>query len=95
MDYSANLLASASSIDWLTPCIFVWTEFDAGGYKFSCKVFFAPQFAQVRQNCIDPEDFVESLARCVKWNTSGGKSGSAFLKTRGTLPTWYFSPEVR
>lgn len=26
---------------------------------------------------------VESLARCVKWDASGGKSGSAFLKTRG------------
>jgi len=25
---------------------------------------------------------VESLSRCVKWNASGGKSGSAFLKTR-------------
>lgn len=58
-------------------------EFDAGGYKFSCKVFFAPQFAQVREKTIDPQDFVESLARCVKWNASGGKSGSAFLKTRG------------
>jgi hypothetical protein len=26
---------------------------------------------------------IESLARCVKWNASGGKSGSAFLKTLG------------
>jgi 1-phosphatidylinositol-3-phosphate 5-kinase len=26
---------------------------------------------------------IESLARCIKWNASGGKSGSAFLKTRG------------
>jgi hypothetical protein len=26
---------------------------------------------------------VESLSRCVKWNVSGGKSGSAFLKTQG------------
>jgi 1-phosphatidylinositol-3-phosphate 5-kinase len=25
---------------------------------------------------------VESLARCIKWDASGGKSGSAFLKTR-------------
>jgi len=27
---------------------------------------------------------IESLARCVKFNTSGGKSGSAFLKTKGS-----------
>lgn len=26
---------------------------------------------------------IESLARCVKWDANGGKSGSAFLKTRG------------
>jgi 1-phosphatidylinositol-3-phosphate 5-kinase len=26
---------------------------------------------------------IESLARCFKWDASGGKSGSAFLKTRG------------
>ncbi len=26
---------------------------------------------------------IESLSRCFKWNASGGKSGSAFLKTRG------------
>jgi 1-phosphatidylinositol-3-phosphate 5-kinase len=26
---------------------------------------------------------IESLARCVKWDASGGKSGSAFLKTLG------------
>jgi hypothetical protein len=29
------------------------------------------------------KSLVESLTRCVKWNASGGKSGSAFLKTRG------------
>lgn len=32
---------------------------------------------------------IESLARCVKWDASGGKSGSAFLKTRGK-----FSPSM-
>jgi hypothetical protein len=24
-----------------------------------------------------------SLANCIKWDSSGGKSGSAFLKTKG------------
>jgi len=37
------------------------------------------------------KSIVESLARCVKWNANGGKSGSAFLKTRGSslLPPGY------
>lgn len=33
---------------------------------------------------------LRSLSRCIKWNASGGKSGSLFLKTRGnpfTAPT--------
>jgi len=31
---------------------------------------------------------IESLSRCFKWNASGGKSGSAFLKTRGKIVTF-------
>jgi 1-phosphatidylinositol-3-phosphate 5-kinase len=29
------------------------------------------------------KSMIDSLARCVKWDASGGKSGSAFLKTLG------------
>ena len=32
---------------------------------------------------------IESLARCVKWNASGGKSGSAFLKTQGEHNSYF------
>ena len=28
---------------------------------------------------------IESLSRCFKFNASGGKSGSAFLKTKGSF----------
>jgi hypothetical protein len=26
-----------------------------------------------------------SLAKCIKWDASGGKSGSAFVKTKGKI----------
>lgn len=57
-------------------------EFDTGSVKLWCKVFFAEQFDALRQLCECDAHFVSSLARCVKWQSQGGKSGSAFLKTR-------------
>lgn len=60
-------------------------EFEEGSCKFSCKVFFAEQFDALRHKCGCEESFIDSLARCVQWDASGGKSGSAFLKTRGRL----------
>lgn len=47
----------------------------------SCKIFFAEQFDAFRKTCSCEENFIQSLSRCVKWDSSGGKSGSAFLKT--------------
>ncbi|KAK0536074.1 Mitochondrial distribution and morphology protein 12, partial [Tilletia horrida] len=57
-------------------------EYQSGSTKFFCKIFFAEQFDALRRCCGCAESFVDSLARCVKWDSSGGKSGSAFLKTR-------------
>ncbi|KAJ3057965.1 1-phosphatidylinositol-3-phosphate 5-kinase [Rhizoclosmatium hyalinum] len=48
-------------------------------------VFYAEQFDALRRNCGFEDGFVHSLSRCVKWEATGGKSGSAFLKTRGLL----------
>ncbi|GMM35243.1 1-phosphatidylinositol-3-phosphate 5-kinase [Saccharomycopsis crataegensis] len=45
----------------------------------SCKVFFVGQFEALREAC--GSNFIQSLSRCIKWDSSGGKSGSAFLKT--------------
>ena len=56
-------------------------EFDEGSSRFFVKVFFADQFDALRRNCGIEHSFIESLARCRKWDASGGKSGSAFLKT--------------
>ncbi|GMM39465.1 1-phosphatidylinositol-3-phosphate 5-kinase [Hanseniaspora uvarum] len=49
----------------------------------ACKIFFADQFDALRRayNIINPLEFIQSLSRCVKWDSSGGKSGSVFLKT--------------
>ena len=51
--------------------------------RSTMKVFFADQFDALRKNCGCEELFIESLARCVKWDALGGKSGSTFLKTKG------------
>ena len=45
-------------------------------------MFFAEKFSQLREACQCEDSFVESLARCVQFDASGGKSGSAFLKTK-------------
>jgi hypothetical protein len=57
-------------------------QFWDGPVKFHCKIFFAEKFDALRRNCGIAGSFEQSLARCVKWDTSGGKSNSFFLKTR-------------
>lgn len=51
----------------------------------SCKILFADQFDALRRasgcGIGNAYDFIQSLSRCVKWDSSGGKSGSVFLKT--------------
>ncbi|CAJ0854781.1 8398_t:CDS:10 [Entrophospora sp. SA101] len=53
-----------------------------GSTQFFCKIFCAEQFDNLRRKCNCESTYIQSLARCVKWDSSGGKSGSAFLKTR-------------
>ncbi|KAJ3300300.1 1-phosphatidylinositol-3-phosphate 5-kinase [Borealophlyctis nickersoniae] len=57
-------------------------QFWDGPTRMNCKIFFAEQFDALRRNCGCDETYVQSLARCIKWEALGGKSGSAFLKTR-------------
>ncbi|KAK6371033.1 Mitochondrial distribution and morphology protein 12 [Lithohypha guttulata] len=57
---------------------YAFTEKDA---KMLCKVFFAEQFDAMRQKCGVAERFVESMSRCMKFDSRGGKSKSLFLKT--------------
>lgn len=57
--------------------------FESGGLTISCTVLFPEQFDALRRTYDCERSMTESLARCVKWNASGGKSGSVFLKTLG------------
>ncbi|CAG8495811.1 13415_t:CDS:10 [Funneliformis mosseae] len=57
-------------------------QFSGGSTQFFCKIFCAEQFDNLRRKCGCESTYIQSLARCVKWDSSGGKSGSAFLKTR-------------
>ena len=50
--------------------------------KIHCKLYFAVAFDSLRHSCGIDDVFEQSLARCVKWDAIGGKSGSFFLKTR-------------
>ncbi|CAG8493947.1 5650_t:CDS:2 [Diversispora eburnea] len=57
-------------------------QFSGGSTHLFCKIFCAEQFDNLRRKCGCESTYIQSLARCVKWDSSGGKSGSAFLKTR-------------
>ncbi|KAG8691259.1 1-phosphatidylinositol-3-phosphate 5-kinase [Ceratobasidium sp. 423] len=57
-------------------------SYQSGDVTVTCKVLYAEQFQALRRSCGCDQTMIESLARCVKWDASGGKSGSAFLKTR-------------
>lgn len=56
-------------------------QFQEGSAKMLCKVFYAEQFDAVRRKCGVSERIVESLSRCMKWDSKGGKTKSVFLKT--------------
>lgn len=55
--------------------------FTEGPAKMMCKVFYAEQFDAVRRKCGVSDRIVESLSRCLKWDSKGGKTKSLFLKT--------------
>lgn len=56
-------------------------QFQERSAKLSCKIFYAEQFDAIRRQCDCDDLFIQSMSRCVKWDSSGGKSGSGFLKT--------------
>ncbi|KAK5050771.1 hypothetical protein LTR84_003330 [Exophiala bonariae] len=56
-------------------------QFQEGPAKMLCKVFFAEQFDAVRRKCGVADRIIESLSRCLKWDSKGGKTKSVFLKT--------------
>ena len=56
-------------------------QFSEGSAKMVCKVFYTEQFDALRRKCGVSERIVESLSRCMKWDSKGGKTKSVFLKT--------------
>lgn len=56
-------------------------QFQEGQAKMLCKVFYAEQFDALRKKCGVADRIVESLSRCLKWDSRGGKTKSLFLKT--------------
>ena len=56
-------------------------QFQDGSAKMICRVLFAEQFHAVRRKCGVSDRIVESLSRCLKWDSKGGKTKSVFLKT--------------
>ncbi|KAN0078565.1 hypothetical protein V8E54_005078 [Elaphomyces granulatus] len=56
-------------------------QFQEGQAKMLCKVFYAEQFDALRRKCGVASRIVESLSRCAKWDSKGGKTKSLFLKT--------------
>lgn len=59
------------------------SAFESSGLTIGCTVLYPEQFDALRRTCDCEKSMIESLARCIKWHASGGKSGSAFLKTLG------------
>ncbi|KAG0232821.1 1-phosphatidylinositol-3-phosphate 5-kinase [Actinomortierella wolfii] len=53
-----------------------------GSTMLYCKIFYMEQFHALRKSSGCEYSYIQSLARCMKWDASGGKSGSSFLKTR-------------
>ncbi|KAF5391679.1 hypothetical protein D9757_002352 [Collybiopsis confluens] len=49
--------------------------------KFSCTVYFAKQFDDLRKRCGVDSNFLDSLSRSANWSADGGKSKSNFWKT--------------
>jgi 1-phosphatidylinositol-3-phosphate 5-kinase len=56
-------------------------SFSNRGVKAQCKIFYAQSFDALRRKTGVADRFVESLSRCSKWDSKGGKSKSIFLKT--------------
>jgi 1-phosphatidylinositol-3-phosphate 5-kinase len=56
-------------------------SFSHGTFKSSCKIFYAESFDALRRKCGVSERFIESMSRCLKFDSKGGKSKSLFLRT--------------
>ncbi|KAF2207477.1 hypothetical protein CERZMDRAFT_119048 [Cercospora zeae-maydis SCOH1-5] len=56
-------------------------SFAHGHVKASCKIFYAESFDALRRRCGVADRFMESMSRCLKFDSKGGKTKSLFLRT--------------
>ncbi|XP_017877426.1 1-phosphatidylinositol 3-phosphate 5-kinase isoform X2 [Ceratina calcarata] len=63
---------------------YIEVQFNDATTNFYCRIYFAAQFAAFRENVLPcgEDGFTRSLSRSVQWAARGGKSGSAFCKSR-------------
>ncbi|RPD53925.1 hypothetical protein L226DRAFT_538834 [Lentinus tigrinus ALCF2SS1-7] len=73
------LYADAPSIDDRPHIKYDWTI--GKRLRFSCTVYYAKQFDQLRKRCGVDDVFLKSMARSENWAAQGGKSKSNFWKT--------------
>lgn len=66
---------------------YIEVQFNDATTNFFCRIYFAAQFAALRDNVLPygEDGFTRSLSRSVQWAARGGKSGSAFCKSRGMI----------
>ncbi|KAF9995690.1 1-phosphatidylinositol-3-phosphate 5-kinase, partial [Entomortierella chlamydospora] len=94
-DSNGNLMPSASPTEGIYDDIKVFDDsllsepgthmkfpFMDGSTMLYCKIFYMEQFHALRKAAGCEYSYIQSLARCMKWDANGGKSGSSFLKTR-------------
>lgn len=65
---------------------YIEVQFNDATTNFFCRIYFAAQFAALRESVLPcgEDGFTRCLSRSIQWAARGGKSGSAFCKTRGT-----------
>lgn len=56
-------------------------SFNHGPVKAHCKIFYAESFDALRRKCGVADRFMESMSRCLKFDSKGGKTKSLFLRT--------------
>ncbi|XP_076663610.1 1-phosphatidylinositol 3-phosphate 5-kinase fab1 isoform X2 [Andrena cerasifolii] len=63
---------------------YIEVQFNDATTNFYCRIYFAAQFAAFRENVLPcgEDGFTRSMSRSVQWAARGGKSGSAFCKSR-------------
>ena len=66
-------------------CAFEEREYPGGpgAARFNVTAYYAPQFDALRALWgVSPGSLLRTLCRCAKWDSTGGKSGAYFAKTR-------------